>query len=89
MEIAVNGVSTRKVSRITDELCSVRTLQESRSNHRTLSSGDQYPFLLVDAMYLKGREDGNGSYVFSQTENLLSPRLGALLMEQDENGRIF
>ena len=46
-------------------------------------------FLLVDAMYLKGREDGNGSYVFSQTENLLSPRLGALLMEQDENGRIF
>ena len=70
MEIAGNGVSTRKVSQITEELCGTKfsksTVSELCKNldpiieawlNRPLSD-DQYPFLLVDAMYLKVREDG-------------------------------
>lgn len=70
MEMVVNGVSTRKVSQITEELCGTKfsksTVSELCKNldpiieawlNRPLSD-DQYPFLLVDAMYLKVREDG-------------------------------
>ena len=68
MEMVVNGVSTRKASQITEELCGTKfsksTVSELCKNldpiieaqlNRPLSD-DQYPFLLVDAMYLKARE---------------------------------
>ena len=70
MEMVVNGVSTRKVSQITEELCGAKfsksTVSELRKNldpimkaqlSRCLSD-DEFPFLLVDALYLKIREDG-------------------------------
>ena len=68
--MVVNGVSTRKVSRITEELCGTKfsksTVSELCKNldpimkaqlNRSLSD-DEIPFLLVDALYLKIREDG-------------------------------
>ena len=65
MEMVVNGVSTRKVTRITEELCGVSFSKSTVSqlctaldarvaafNERPL---DEFPFVLVDAMYLKAR----------------------------------
>jgi transposase-like protein len=70
MKMVVNGVSTRKVSQITEELCGTKfsksTVSELCKNldairkaqlNRSLSD-DEFPFLLVDALYLKIREDG-------------------------------
>ncbi len=70
MEMVVNGVSTRKVSQITKELCGTKfsksTVSELCKNldliikarlNRSLSD-DEFPFLLVDTLYLKIREDG-------------------------------
>jgi putative transposase len=70
MEMVINGVSTRKVTQITEELCGAEFSKSTVSelckkldpivhawSHRPL--GDkQFPFVLVDAMYLKVREDG-------------------------------
>ncbi len=69
MEMVVNGVSTRKVRRITEELCgtsfSKSTVSElckaldpivNKWNERELS-GKSYPFVIVDALYLKIRKD--------------------------------
>ena len=69
MEMVVNGVSTRKVSQITEELCGTEFSKSTVSdlckrldpivtawNNRPLSN-TQYPFVLVDALYLKIRED--------------------------------
>jgi transposase-like protein len=66
MEMVINGVSTRKVERITEELCgkkfsksTVSKLCESLDpvvnafKNRPLES--HYPFLIVDALYLKVR----------------------------------
>ncbi len=68
MEMVVNGVSTRKVARITEELCGTRFAKSTVSdlckgldplvhawNERDLS-GQRYPFVLVDAVVLKARE---------------------------------
>src|SRR5260370_20785889 len=68
MEMVVNGVSTRKVARITEELCGTRFAKSTVSdlckgldplvhtwNERDLS-GQRYPFVLVDAVVLKVRE---------------------------------
>ena len=68
MEMLVQGVSTRKVSAITEELCGVSFSKSTVSalcaglevrvrgfNERPLQ-GD-YPFVLVDALFLKSRED--------------------------------
>lgn len=69
MEMYVNGVSTRKVKRITEELCGVSF---SKSTVSRLAAGldasvqaflnrpigGAYPFLIVDAMYVKARSDG-------------------------------
>ena len=68
MEMVVQGVSTRKVSAITEELCGVSFSKSTVSalcaglevrvrgfNERPLQ-GD-YPFVLVDALFLKSRED--------------------------------
>jgi putative transposase len=69
MEMVVNGVSTRKVTQITEELCGAAFSKSSVSalcaqldplvtawNERPL--GEQaFPFVLVDALVLKVRED--------------------------------
>ncbi|HEY7095071.1 MAG TPA: IS256 family transposase [Ktedonobacterales bacterium] len=70
MEMVVNGVSTRKVAHITEELCgrafSKSTVSElcqgldplvSAWNERSLAE-QRYPFVLVDALVLKIREEG-------------------------------
>jgi len=70
MEMVVNGVSTRKVSQITEELCGVHFSKSTVSelckqldpvveawNGRPLSDS-RFPFVLVDALYLKVREGG-------------------------------
>jgi putative transposase len=70
MEMVVNGVSTRKVARITEELCGTNFAKSTVSdlckgldplvqawNERDLS-GQRYPFVLVDALVLKVREEG-------------------------------
>src|SRR5258706_851723 len=70
MEMVVNGVSTRKVARITEELCGTSFAKSTVSdlckgldplvhawNERDLS-GQHYPFVLVDALVLKVRESG-------------------------------
>lgn len=67
MEMVVNGVSTRKVSKITEELCGTAFSKSTVSrlcaaldarvrafNERPLG---RFPFLLVDALYVKARED--------------------------------
>ena len=70
LEMVINGVSTRKVKLITEELCGVEISKSTVSelckrldpiviawNSRPL--GDtRFPFLIVDALYLKVREDG-------------------------------
>lgn len=68
MEMVVNGVSTRKVSAITEELCGASFSKSTVSalcagldarvrafNERRLE-GD-YPFVLVDALFIKSREE--------------------------------
>lgn len=70
LEMVINGVSTRKVSLITEELCGVEFSKSTVSelckkldpivnawNTRPLSD-TRFPFVLVDALYLKIREDG-------------------------------
>ena len=69
MEMVINGVSTRKVSLVTEELCGVQFSKSTVSelckkldpvveswNHRPLT--ERYPFVVVDAMVTKVREDG-------------------------------
>jgi transposase-like protein len=70
MEMVVNGVSTRKVAQVTEELCGTEFSKSTVAdlckrldpivtawNHRPLSDS-RFPFVLVDALYLKVREDG-------------------------------
>jgi putative transposase len=70
MEMVVNGVSTRKVAHITEELCgrefSKSTISElcqgldplvEAWNGRDLSA-KRFPFVLVDALVIKVREEG-------------------------------
>ena len=70
MEMVVNGVSTRKVARITEELCGTEFSASTVSNlckqldpivdkwkNRSLAE-QPYPFVLVDAIVLKIREGG-------------------------------
>lgn len=67
MEMVINGVSTRKVTHITEELCGVSFSKSTVSelctgldarvnafNERRLD-GVNYPFILVDAMFIKSR----------------------------------
>ena len=69
MEMVIQGVSTRKVANITEELCGTEFSKSTISdlcksldpvvqawNNRPLTKA--YPFVLVDAMYVKVREDG-------------------------------
>ncbi len=70
LEVVINGVSTRKVSLITEELCGVEFSKSTVSelckqldpiviawNSRPLNDA-RYPFVIVDALYLKVREEG-------------------------------
>lgn len=70
MEMVLNGVSTRKVTKITEELCGSRFSKSTVSqlctgldarvrafNERPLGS---FPFLIIDAMYCKSRTDYDG-----------------------------
>ncbi|MBO8173273.1 MAG: IS256 family transposase [Bacillaceae bacterium] len=70
MEMVVNGVSTRKVSQITEELCGEEFSKSTVSelckkldpivqawNNRNLRDRN-YPFVIVDAMVIKVREEG-------------------------------
>jgi transposase-like protein len=70
MEMVVNGVSTRKVARITEDLCGTSFAKSTVSdlckgldplvtawNERSLVE-QRYPFVLVDALVLKVREGG-------------------------------
>ena len=66
----INGVSTRKVSRVVEEMCGMEISSSSVSdlckrldpivtgwNERPLHE-HQYPFLALDALYIKVREMG-------------------------------
>lgn len=70
MEMVVHGVSTRKVSQITEELCGTEFSKSTVSelcksldpivtawNGRSLRE-QRYPFVVVDALVLKVREEG-------------------------------
>jgi transposase-like protein len=68
MEMVIQGVATRKVEKITEELCGVKF---SKSNVSELCKGldeavyafknrpldQEYPFIMADAMYINVRED--------------------------------
>lgn len=69
MEMVINGVSTRKVTQVTEELCGAQFSKSTVSdlckqldpivtawNNRPLK--DDYPFVIVDALYVKVREEG-------------------------------
>jgi transposase-like protein len=69
MEMVVGGVSTRKVSAITEELCGVGfskstvsdlarelDVRVSAFNERPLG-GNRYPFVVLDAIFIKVRRD--------------------------------
>lgn len=68
MEMMVNGVSTRKVENITEELCGKKFSKSTVSalcqkldpivhTFRTRPLKSHYPFLIVDAIYIKVREN--------------------------------
>lgn len=70
LEMVINGVSTRKVTKISEELCGTELSKSTVSalcarldplvaawNERPLGEV-AYPFVLVDALVLKVREDG-------------------------------
>jgi len=79
MEMVVNGVSTRKVTKITEELCGASFSKSTVSqlcmaldgrveafNERDLGA---FPFVIVDAMYFKARE---GDSIKSKAAMLVS-----------------
>ena len=68
MEMVIQGVSTRKISEITETLCGTSFSKSSVSalcqeldpiveGFRTRPLHRHYPFLVVDAIYMKARED--------------------------------
>jgi transposase-like protein len=68
MEMVVQGVSTRKVSNVVEELCGTsfskstvselcKRLDESIAQFRTRTLDVRYPFVITDAKYFKVRED--------------------------------
>lgn len=68
-EMYVQGVSTRKVKSITEELCGHafsassisrinKTLDEELKKFATRGLDEEYPYLILDARYEKVREDG-------------------------------
>jgi putative transposase len=88
LEMVINGVSTRKVTKITEELCGTeisksavaalcQQLDPVVTAWRTRSLADTaYPFLLVDALVLRIREDGH-----------VRPRAGCVVMGVNAAGQ--
>lgn len=69
IEMVINGVSTRKIENITEELCGKSFSKSTVSKlcehldpivmaFRNRPLEKHYPFVIVDAMYLKVRDDG-------------------------------
>src|SRR5437763_16548774 len=69
MEMYLQGVSTRKVKTMTEELCGhefssatnsrmVQTLDEELQKFASRKLDEPYPYLILDARYEKVREDG-------------------------------
>jgi transposase-like protein len=69
IEMVINGVSTRKIELVTEELCGKSFSKSTVSNlcqrldpiieaFRKRRLNKRYPFLVADAIYLKIREDG-------------------------------
>lgn len=67
-EMVVNGVSTRKVSRVMETLCGTsfsksavsevcKDLDKAVNEFRTRPLEEEYPFVMVDATYFKVREE--------------------------------
>lgn len=67
-EMVVNGVSTRKVSKVVETLCGLsisksavselcKELDEAVSEFKNRPLTDHYPFVVIDATYFKVRED--------------------------------
>jgi putative transposase len=87
MEMVVNGVSTRKIRRVTEELCGTefskstvselaKGLDAAVQQWRTRSLAEtRYPFLIVDALVLKIRENG-----------AVRPRSGCVVTGINETG---
>jgi transposase-like protein len=68
IEMVINGVSTRKVKAVTEELCGTsiskstvsslcKKLDPAISKFRNRPLSNHYPFLIVDAIYVKVRKD--------------------------------
>lgn len=69
MEMVVNGVSTRKVTHITEELCGMSFSKSTvsslcsgldvrvRAFNERRFDGQSYPFILVDALFFKSRNE--------------------------------
>ncbi len=68
MEMVVQGVSTRKVSKVVEEVCGTsfsksavselcKRLDASIEQFRNRPLEDRYPFVITDAKYLKAREN--------------------------------
>ena len=68
-EMVINGVSTRKVSKVMETLCGTsfskstvsevcKDLDKAVGEFRTRPLEEEYPFLTVDATYFKVRENG-------------------------------
>lgn len=69
MEMVVNGVSTRKVTHITEELCGMSFSKSTvsslcsgldvrvRAFNERRFDGQSYPFILVDALFFKSRSE--------------------------------
>ena len=68
-EMYVQGVSTREVKAVTEELCGhsfsassisriIQTLDKELKKFATRHLDEEYPYLILDACYEKTREDG-------------------------------
>ena len=68
IEMVLNGVSTRKIERVTEELCGATFSKSTVSNmckqldpfvhaFKNRKLNKHYPFVIVDAMYVKVREE--------------------------------
>ncbi len=69
MEMVIQGVSTRKISKITETLCGTsfskstvsalcKDLDPIVQDFQSRPLTDSYPFVMVDAIYMKARENG-------------------------------
>lgn len=68
MEMVINGVSTRSIEKVTEELCGEKFSKSTVSeicknldipikNFKERLLPEKYPFIMADAMYIKVRED--------------------------------